>query len=479
MRLSMQSQILLPFALLSVTAVAVTAIVSAGVAASRRNEEHAQQVRTMVRSLQGARFPYTESVLEKMKGLSGAEFVALGPQEKVAAATLPIDKASIQLPSQVPTADAIRRITDLPVVEVHGVRYFAASVPANNAGRPVSLYLLYAQRTWEQDRWAAVWPPLLVGLAAAVVATALSAWLARRFGRRIGVVRGQLSQLAAKDYVQVPPAAPQDELFDLQCSANQLAGRLTHLEEEVIRTERLRLLAQLAGGLAHQLRNAVTGARMAVQIHARRCHGPAADESLEIALRQLSLTEEQVRGLLSLAARRPQEQTPGDLREIVCDVEKLVWPMCKHAGVSLECQADLDESLAQVSDAALLRAALVNLALNAIEAAGEKGSVWLHARADDAGVELCVADTGQGPPESLRETLFEPFVTSKPEGVGIGLALARQAAASCGGTLDFARRDDKTVFTMRWPRPAAKEARSTAADNAPAQIDAATGAAVS
>jgi signal transduction histidine kinase len=476
----MQTQILLPFALLSVTAVAVTAIVSAGMAASRRNEEHAQQVRAMVRSLQDARFPYTAAVLEKMKGLSGAEFVALGPGETIVAATLPIDEPSIRLPNSVPTADAIGRITDLPVVDVHGTKFFVTAVPAKSAGRPVSLYMLYAQRTWEQDRFAAVWPPLVVGLAAAVVATALSAWLARRFGRRIRAVRGQLSQLAAKQYVEVPPSAPEDELFDLQCSANQLSSRLVHLEEEVTRTERWRLLAQLAGGLAHQLRNAVTGARMAVQIHSRRCHGPAADESLEIALRQLSLTEEQVRGLLSLAARRPQAQTPGDVREIVADVEKLVWPMCRHAGVKLECRADLEESAAQVPDAALMRAALVNLALNAIEAAGEKGSVWLTARAADGHVELCFVDTGPGPPEALRETLFEPFVTSKPEGVGIGLALARQAAASCGGTLDFTRRDEKSVFTMRWPRPTASEAPPAASGNARPPVDvAAPGAVVS
>ncbi len=477
MRSSMRTQILVPFALLSISAVAVTSLFSALAAAWHGDQERAVQLRNMVRTLGDAMFPYTDKhVLEKMKGLSGTEFVALGPRGRIDAATLSLTASELRLPDHVPSADAVDRLTDFPVVEIRGVRYFVTAVPGKPATPDVALYLLYPEQTWRQDRFAATWPPLVVGTSAAVAALALAVWLSHRFARRIGLVRTQLAQLATREYVQMPLTGPNDELFDLQSSANQLSQRLSKFENEVAQNERLRLLAQLAGGLAHQLRNAVTGARLAVQLHARRCgvqrspqapssgpgvqcspQSPSAglgaaemDESLDIALRQLSLTEEQIQGLLSLGARRPQEQTPGDLRQIVLEVEKLVQPMCRHSHVRLEASTELDDAAAVVPDTAAMRAALVNLSLNALEAAGAGGSVWIEARTDSGAVELRVIDTGAGPPEDVRETLFEPFVTSKPEGVGLGLMLAQHAAAGCGGDLRCLRENDRTVFMMRW-----------------------------
>ena len=74
----------------------------------------------------------------------------------------------------------------------------------------------------------------------------------------------------------------------------------------------------------------------------------------------------------------------------------------------------------------------MNLALNAIEAAGSGGEVSLAAASDGDDVAIEVADTGPGPPPELADTLCEAFVTSKPEGVGLGLALAHQVAIEHG-----------------------------------------------
>lgn len=452
MRWSMRTQILLPFALLSISAVAVTALVSALAAARRGDQDRALQLRTMVRTLGDARFPYTAGVLEKMKGLSGTEYVAVAASGRIEAATLPIVAGELQLPPHVPPTDAVDRLTDFPMIELRGARYFVAAVPGKPTSSDVSLYLLYAEQNWRADRLAAIWPPLVIGVLAAAAALALAAWLAHRFARRIRAVRAQLAQLAARQYVQLPLSEATDELFELQASANQLSQRLGHMENEVAHTERLRLLAQLAGGLAHQLRNAVTGARLAIQLHQRRCENASPDESLEIALQQLSLTEEQIQGLLSLGARRPRESRPGDLRQIVSEVEKLVQPMCRHAHVRLDVSAELPDEAATIVDAPAMRAALINLTLNGAEAAGVGGSVRIEAACDGDSLELRVVDSGAGPPDELRDSLFEPFVTSKPEGVGLGLTLALHAADVCGGTLRFFRQDERTVFALRWPR---------------------------
>jgi signal transduction histidine kinase len=89
--------------------------------------------------------------------------------------------------------------------------------------------------------------------------------------------------------------------------------------------------------------------------------------------------------------------------------------------------------------------------LNAIEAAGPGGVVRLRAAAIGDEVSVEVADTGAGPPPDLADTLCDAFVTSKPEGVGLGLALAYRVAADHGGRLSWSRDDGETRFRLTLP----------------------------
>ena len=199
------------------------------------------------------------------------------------------------------------------------------------------------------------------------------------------------------------------------------------MQQTIRQSERTRLLAQFAAGLAHQLRNSLTGARMSVQLHARRYPAAGGRPDLDVALRQLAMTEEQVKGLLSLGRVESRPPTVCDLRRLLADVAVLVQPACQHARVALE-RPRGDRPLEVLADAAGLRAAVLNLALNAIEAAGPGGTVRLEAVDGEDEVAIEVSDTGPGPPPELADSLCEPFVTSKPEGVGLGLALAQRVA---------------------------------------------------
>ncbi len=466
MRWSLQRQIFVPFSLLLVGAVAITSLASAWDAARRSNVDNAQQLKNLVQTLRGASIPYTEGVLRQVKGLSGAEFALMNADGTVAATSFLFPPSSLPHFTEMPAVDSVERITDLPMVEEQDRRFFAAAVPVSAAPGQERLLVFYPEERWLQSRWQAVWPPLLIGALSSLLALVLSGFLAHRFAARIGRIRTQLSRLASQEYEQVEIAPPYDELYELQSSANQLAARLQALQDEIVHTERIRLLAQLAGGLAHQLRNAVTGARMGVEIHQRRC-SLAGDQSLDIALRQLSLTEEQIKGMLALGARRPQELRGGDLRQIVDSIGSLVEPMCLHVQVKYSAQADLDDEAAQVHDADSLRAALLNLVLNGVEAAGPGGEVSLQAMREGREVVVAIADTGPGPPPDTAQALFEPFVTSKPEGVGLGLTLAQHTARNYDGRLQWRRDQGRTVFEMRWPIPSAtapaKQATATRA----------------
>lgn len=449
-RRPIRRQILIPFGLLLMLAVGATAVTSSVLAARRSSQQRIEHLRNVVDTLGDATFPFTQAVLDRMRGLSGAHFIAADASDAVVASTLAKTGVPAQLDLSAHSASGLEQLSEYPAVSIGDEEYFIAAVSARRATKTAALFVLYPVSRWYGAQWDAAWPPLAIGFAAFVLMAAAAAWLSQRIAGRIESVRQLFANIAEGNFTQVEVRPPHDEVQELVCSANQLSSRLASMQDEIRGTERLRLLAQLAGGLAHQLRNAVTGARMAVQLHQRRCESGRIDESLEVALRQLTLTEQHVKGLLSLGKQRPGSPRPRGLEEILADVARLVEPACRHGGVSFSAAHELPGSPCS-GEGDALQAALLNLTLNAIEAAGEGGTVELRTVGDTEAVRIEVLDSGSGPAEELGDSLFEPFVSTKPEGVGLGLALAQQAAELHGGTLSWQRRATRTVFMLCLP----------------------------
>ncbi|MFQ5733585.1 MAG: PAS domain-containing sensor histidine kinase, partial [Planctomycetaceae bacterium] len=343
--------------------------------------------------------------------------------------------------------DASPALAERPLIDVNNQRYFAAAY--RRQGDNETLAVLYSEEQLRTARRAAAFPPLAVGGVTLVALVIVSAWLASRFGRRIRNVQEQVAHIADGDFREMQPGRTRDEIFELVNSINRMSGKLRELEETIRQTERARLLGQLAGGLAHQLRNAITGTRLAVQIHQRRCDGEP-DESLDVALQELAVTEEHVKRLLSVGKRDAHAVRKCRLEEVITDVAALVSPNCRHADVTFRVRHH-DTADAVVSDADAVQTAVMNLVLNAAEATGPNGNVELDCRRTDDGVSLEVSDDGPGPPAELRERLFEAFVTGKPEGVGLGLSLVKQVAEQLGGSVEWERRNEQTVFRLTIP----------------------------
>ena len=106
-----------------------------------------------------------------------------------------------------------------------------------------------------------------------------------------------------------------------------------------------------------------------------------------------------------------------------------------------------------VRDQARIRGAVLNLALNAIEAAGPGGQVSVCGTRITDQISIEVTDNGLGPPAELGEAIADAFVTTKEAGVGLGLMLARQASEGEGGRLSWERSGGLTHFRMSWPVP--------------------------
>lgn len=448
MRWSIRYQLLLPLVLLLLGVLGIstwTALASAG----RARLLIEKQVRDVARTLNGATFPLTRNVLEQMKGLSGAEFVLRSPDGR-RTATLDADDGN--LPPAESLTDDWQTLQLGPPTRLGERGFLCSGIRLSSLRTDAGgvLYILYPESLWRDALWEAVRPSLIVGGFLGVASLVLAVGLGRRLTGRLQDLERRTRQIADGDFRPVPLAGPRDELRALGQSINEMAQRLTQMHETVQRTERLRLLGQVSGGLAHQLRNGVTGARLAVQLHAQDCKNGADPEALDVALRQLALVESNLKRFLDLGRLPETRREPLDLAGIVDRAVALYRPQSKHARVELRWQPPAAGMSIQ-GEEGQLQHILLNLIGNAVEAAGPGGSVTVTLTAGAARAVLEVCDTGPGPPADLAARLFEPFVTGKRDGVGLGLAVARQATEAHGGTITWRRESGQTIFRIELP----------------------------
>ncbi len=459
MRWPIRFQLLLPNLSVVVLAIAVAVTLSAYFGVSRTRDAQEENLRRVVATLAEAKFPLSEPVLRQMRGLSGADFVFFDRQESLRASTLRLSDIEMVRLLGIPEEDSGTRLATSPSIALAGRAYLGQRVavashdPLSPAG---SLVVLYPKDLWWEGVRQAVYPAVLVGGVAVAVVVLVATWLANRFVRPIHDLRRQAVAIARGEFQPMNVAPRNDEIRDLATSINQMAEQLGCFEHQVRRHEQLRILGQLSAGMAHQLRNAATGGRMAIELHQRDCQGRDG-ESLEVALRQLCLMESYLQRFLAVGRTEAAAFHPLCLPSVVRSAVALAQPTCAHAGVELVFrEPPLPFRIQGEADA--LRQLLLNLVLNAVEAVGEEHPaaappriiVDIERQREDC-VAVCVRDTGPGPAAEIAGRLFEPFVTSKPQGTGLGLYVARQVAEAHHGSLQWQRAHNETCFSVLLP----------------------------
>jgi signal transduction histidine kinase len=450
-RRPLKYQLLLPWLLVTLAIVVALSAVGALLASQRVGNDLRQSLRNIGRTLVRANFPIEDSVLRQAGGLSGASFAAADEQAHVRAAS----SDEIVLPASSPQPTSADDLELSHTALLGGQSYFHAVVELDRrpvGGRRELLHIFYPERELSEARWQAVWPPLLAGLIATLLLLGVTTVIAGRVTRPIEQLGRHAEDIAQGKFEPIAVPQRDDEIRDLVLSINRMTAMLARYEEEVRRSERLRTLGQLGGGIAHQIRNAVTGCRMALDLHRRDC-SEREGETLDVATRQLVLIERYLQRFLTLGRSHQAKCEEVDLIVLLRSMLTLVKPAAEHAGVELT----LDLPPAPVplkSDPHAIEQALVNLVLNAIEAVsgGAARRVAVRLTLSEQAALVDVIDSGPGVSPAIREKLFEPFATTKPDGVGLGLATARDLMHALGGEIELAEADGKTCFRVRLPR---------------------------
>lgn len=444
MRFSIRYQLLLPLLalMLGLVGVSTWSAWSSGQYARRQIEKQIDDIANTVNEVP---FQINLTTMRLMKGMSGAEFLLCDENRQpirdgdTVLSTLADEPTALPPPSEHPAQHFNKP------VHVGKMSYLGGGVPirhGTNFGR--LLYILYPESRLREAAWQALFPALPLGISGGLVSVFLSVLLTQRLARRISELERRTRLIAEGDFSPMALPRRNDELRDLGSSVNEMAQRLAAFQDTIRQTERLRLLGQVSGGLAHQLRNGVAGARLAVQLHLQDCPATQDQEALAVALRQLSLVEMHLKKFLNLGKAIDLQKQLCRLDDIVRDTVELLGPQCRHAHIDLRV-VPADKPLPEmVGDPAQLGHMLLNVMTNAVEAAGPGG--WVEVRWGDRFVEI--RDSGPGPAPEVASRLFEPFVTGKREGVGLGLAVARQIAEAHGGSIHWRRDGAATCFRI-------------------------------
>jgi signal transduction histidine kinase len=239
---------------------------------------------------------------------------------------------------------------------------------------------------------------------------------------------------------------------------SRLTCELAVKNRELARKNRLADLGQMAAHVAHEVRNGLAPVTLYLSLLRRRLAQDAGGleimDKVEAGFTALEVT---VHDLLNFASDRNPVCRQFSVVELIKDACGSLAPQL--AAQNIELEIDVARNLRIMADRDMLRRAILNLVLNALDVMAGGGDLVITGLQTPRGFELEVADSGPGIDEETRDRIFEPFFTTKSEGTGLGLAIVFQIAEVHGGFVEAQNcPEGGAAFTMVIPRPALEAA---------------------
>lgn len=356
---------------------------------------------------------------------------------------------------QAALAEAIESLRgrEAHTVDLPDAEHLYVVVPiADEAALLGALVLSHSKRAFLPRFWNTAKSGALIGLLVLAVLLPANWYWGRRMAAPLAQLTDHIDGLGrgVPDELDAGLYAYRDELGRLFQAYRRMVHELREkalLERQMVQSERLAAVGRLAAGMAHEINNPLGG--MLTAIDTLKCHAgtdPRTLKTISLIERGLVQVKETVGALLVEARLKSRELT----RQDVEDVRTLAAPAAQKKRVRLAWRNELPETLPL--PATLVRQILINLLLNAIQAANEDGEVGCLAEgAQGAPLAITVTNDGKLLSPEQMEHLFEPFSPLSESGHGLGLWVTWQIVQQLGGRITARAKEDRMVFEVRIP----------------------------
>lgn len=351
-------------------------------------------------------------------------------------------------------AERLARLDDRQptAIDLPDASHFYVVTPiADEQARLGTLVIVHARDVILPRFWSAAGRGGLAALLVLAVLLPINWYWGQRMAVPLVQLAARMEQLGRKTPDDLDPGlyAYEDELGRLFAAYRRTVKELrakAALEREMVKSERLAAVGRLAAGMAHEINNPLGG--MLTAIDTLKCHG-ALDartaKTISLVERGLTQIKETVGALLVEARLKSREVTPQDIE----DVHTLLAPQAHRKALHLDWRNGLVEDAHL--PATLVRQILINLLLNAIRAAAERGEVGCEVAQCDGELRLMVTNDGKLLSAEQMEHLFEPFSPLSESGHGLGLWVTYQIVLQLGGRIAAERENDRMRFVVRLP----------------------------
>jgi len=450
--LRLQHRIVIPFVIVVLIATAGVALVALSVTSQALQSRVRAQLSSGVAVISRGDLALNPAILRNVQGLIGADVITFGEQGTVIASTVTSDRERV-----IAVARGVLTGAPPPVGGAVAMASADCGTPCLVAyrrveGRAGTIVALVAETSELAAATRAVARAILLGaVLSAVIMVFVGQAVVRRvtapLDRLVTFVRG-LSPQDSKPRAVVSD----DEVGALAEAFNGMLDRLQQAQGALVRSEKLALAGLFAARVAHDIRNPLSSIKMQTQLLLARLRGDSDDQAtLTSILHDINQVESVIRDLVELAR-------PGDLKLVRASANAVIREALQQLAAQfthrkISVRTRLAEELPEVPlDRARFRQALLNVLVNASEAMPTGGEITVSSRGNGSAISVEICDDGVGIDPEILGRVFDPFVSTKQEGVGLGLVNAKSVIEGHGGSITLApRASGGTCATITLP----------------------------